>query len=151
MRNNVVSFTKRAHQEVAKVMVSVTVTLCMKLYGVNIATINNVRDGRFSLMIDGWKQLGAASYNLLVDFCEKLMGCGPICSYDVSYASGAGLATIVEWRTNPEEERAFLRMLVNSHGFVGGGYENLRLYGGRNALDYLDPELAQQLAARSSA
>lgn len=148
--NKVISFTERAQQKAAEVMISVTITLCMKLCGVNIATVNNVQDGRLSLMIDGWKQLGATYYNLLVDFCEKLMGCGPICSYDVSYASGLGLATIIEWRTKPEEERAFLRMLINSRGFVGGGYENLRLYGDRNPLDYRDPELAQQLAARAA-
>lgn len=146
MNEKIVSFTKKTPQPAVEVEAITTITLCAKLCGVNIATINNAQDGRFTLMIDGWKELGAAKFDLLEGFCEQLMGCAPICRYDVSYASGKGLVTIIEWRTKPEEETAFLRMLVNSRGFIRGGYENLHLFGGRNAIDYRNLELAQYLA-----
>lgn len=110
------------------------------------AIVNDPANGRLTLMIDNWKSFGTARFNQLVDFCDQFTGNKPVCRYEVDYDQRGNVATLITW-CDPRHEQDFLRMLVNSNGYIGHGYENLTLFGDRKLSCYDDPTLRAQLAA----
>lgn len=110
------------------------------------AIVNDPANGRLTLMIDNWKSFGTARLDQFVDFCDWFTHRKPVCRYEVNYGQEGSVATLITW-CEPRYEKDFLRMLVNSDGFIGHGYENLILFGDRKISHYNDPALRAQLAA----
>ncbi len=114
-----------------------------------VAIINDPINERLTLIIDGWGRLGISNFDQLIDFSSAFTGHEPVCRYEVGYGQQGSVATIIAW-CEPHSEEGFLRMLVNSDGFVGNGYEDLRLFGDRQMSHYYDPALRERLAERTS-
>ncbi len=128
-----------------------SVKLSLKVGDTLVAIIDDVISGRLTLMVDGWKSLGAAKFDLLVDFCSAFTDREPVCRYEVDYGSGDDYsATIITW-CKPEAEDGYLQVMINSNGFIRDGYEDLKLFGGRKAADYSDAGFKERLSGYASA
>ncbi len=111
----------------------------------HVAIVDDHVNQRLTLIVENWEGLGRVQFDKLVDFCSDFTKLGPTCRYDVCFGSNTIPCVIITW-CDPRSEDDFLVMMANSNGFIGNGYDDIKLFGGRVLAAYRS-EAAREMFA----